>query len=426
MTTTEFSLQFLENTSLYLMLWAAVFFLYRMLFWRTVKSIFDPIYFFIIFTNSVCTTNVIFLDLLGEIKTYYTVVYLLSEGALLSGILWLSRPQPFLPPTPVRPLFVARLKFGMIFTIVLAVGASMVIYMERGIPMLLESRNDASGGGSGFGFLTRLSQVAIALFVLFYYVKRRVTDLPNSNFEHLMMLISVLLGVLSGFKTFFLFYLFGYLVTRGRNNARSLKKDFSVVLVGATLIVVLFAIRLRTTDIDVLSLALMSRILASGDVYYMAFANEMINQLPPQGFFYQLFGSLLASFRVISWEQAPLNYGYAINEVVNENGLSFGPTFRYNVLWLHLTGSALLTTLLSFIGGMIIGVFNRALYRRTYLDFTFIFLAFFYYKSFLFILGPDHAINDFFLSLSILLFISVVIFLVKPTRLNRTVSYGST
>jgi hypothetical protein len=416
MTTIEFFLLFLENTSLYLTLWAAIFVLYRLLFWTTVKSVFDPIYFFFIFTNSICTANVVFLSLLGEIKDYYTLTYLLSECALLSGILLLSRPQPILEPSPIRPLFVQRLSFGMVFTIALVIGASMVIYAERGIPLLLESRSDASGGGSGFGFITRLSQVATALFVLFYYVKSKVTGLPNSNFERLMLLISILFGMLSGFKSFFLFYLFGYFITRGRSEARSLKRDFYAILVGATLIIALFAVVLDTMDLDLVFSVLISRLLASGDVYYMAFANDSIDQLPPQGFLYQLFGSLLASFRLISWDQAPLNYGLAINEVVNKNDLLLGPTFRYNVLWLVLTGSAALTILLSFVVGLIIGVLNRLLYQRTKLSFTFIFLALFYYKSFLFILGPDHAINDIFLSLSILIFIYLVVLLPVPYK----------
>lgn len=380
------------------------------------KSIFDPIYFFVIFTNSICTANVIFLSFLGEIKGYYTVAYLLSECALLSGILLLSRPQPILQPSPVRPLFVKRLSFGMVFTIVLVMGVNIVIYSERGIPLFLDSRNDASGGGSGFGSLTRLSQVATALFVLFYYIKNKVTCLPNSSFERFMMLVSIVFGILSGYKAFFLFYLFAYFITRGQSEIHSLKRDFYAISFGLILIIVLFATVLNTTDLGLIFSGLMLRLLASGDVYYMAFANDMLNKLPSQGFFYQLFGSLLASFRLIGWNQAPLNYGYALNELVNKNDLLLGPTFRYNVLWLLLTKNIILTVILSFIIGLIIGAFNRALYRSTKFGFKFVLLAFFYYKSFILILGPDHAINDMFLSLTFLILIFLVLFFPLPRK----------
>ncbi len=412
----EFTLLFYENVALYLTLLAVIIVLYRLLFWRTVKSIFDPIYFWVIFTNSICTADVIFLSLLGEIRDYYTFTYLLSECALLSGILLMSRAQPILGPTLVRPLLVERLRVGMVFTIVLVIGATITVYAERGIPLLLESRADASVGGSGFGLVTRLSQVANVLFVLFYYAKSKVTGLPNSNFERLMLLTSILVGVLSGLKSFFLLYFFGYFITHGRSEVRSLKKDFYGILIGIILIIVLFAVVLDTREIDLIFLALISRLLASGDVYYMAFANDMIEQLPPQGFLFQLFGSLLASFRLISWDQAPLNYGYAINELVNHNDLMFGPTFRYNVLWLLLTRSMGLTILLSFFVGTVIGFLIRMLYQRTVLNFTFILLAFLYYKSILLILAPDHAIADVVLSLPILIFIYLVVFIVVPYK----------
>jgi hypothetical protein len=419
MTTLEFSLLFLENTVLYISLWVAIFFIYRLLFWKTVKSIFDPLYFFIIFTNSICTANVIFLSLLAEIRTYYTVTYLLSECALLSGILLLSRVKPVFDSSHGSPLSVDRLRFGMILTLSIAICASLIIYAERGIPLLLESRNDASGGGTGFGFMARLSQVATALFVLFYYVKSKITGLPNSIFERMMLFASIIMGILSGYKAFFLFYLFGHFITVGYNKTHSIKKDLFAIVIGLCLMLSIFAVVNKSIDVQLVMSTLMVRLLASGDVYYMAFVNDTIDQLPRQEFFFQLFGSLLASFRLIGWDQAPLNYGYAINEIVNKNDLLFGPTFRYNVLWLLLTGSAVLTVVFSLVLGMVVGFLNRLLYQRSKLNFTFIFLAFFYYKSFILILGPDHAISDIFLSLLILIFIFLIIFLIMPYKLNR-------
>jgi hypothetical protein len=412
----EFVLLFNDHSALFLTLWAAIFVLYRLLFWRTVKSIFDPLYFWIIFTNSICTTDVVFLSVLGEIRDYYTLTYLLSECALISGILLFSRQQPILEPLPVSPLFVQRLRIGMVVTIVLFIGTTLMVYAERGIPLLLDSRAEASTGGSGFGFVTRISQVANVLFVLFYYAKSQVTGLPNSNVERLMLLMSILFNLLSGFKAFFLLYLFGYFITHGRNKASSWKRDFYVILAGTIAILGLFAVVFDTTEIDVIFLVLMSRLLSSGDVYFMAFPNNVIEQLPPQDFFFQLFGSLLASFRLISWDQAPLNYGYVINEFVNHNDFLFGPTFRYNVLWLLLTRSIVLTILLSFLVGMVVGYLNRMLNKRTHLNFNFILLSLVYYYSFVLILGPDAGINTIFMSLIITAFIYLVVLLPVPCK----------
>jgi len=377
-----------------------------------VKSFFDPIYFIIIFTNSICTTDVVFLSILGEMKDYYTYTYLFSECALLSGILLLSLPMPKLGPSLVSPQLVQRLRIGMVFTMAIAIISTFVIYAERGIPMFLESRTDASAGGTGFGFVTRLSQVSIAVFVLCYYVKRKVTGLPSSSFERLMLLVSILFNLLSGFKTFFFFYLYAYLATRNQSAERSLKRDSYIFVGGTILVFILFSVGLDTTELDLVFAGLMSRIVASGDIYYMAFVNDTFNQLPsPQGFFHQLFGSLLASFRLIGWDEAPLNYGFVVNEVINKNDLLFGPTPRYNFIFLLITKSPFLTILLSFAVGLLIGGMNRILYQQKKLNFTFIFFAFFYYQILYIVVGPDAAISTIFLSLLIIIFIYIVVLL---------------
>lgn len=422
MTTLEFSLLALKHMESYLALWLALFVLYRLLFWKTVKSILDPLYFFVIFTNSICTANVVFLAIYNEIKWYYTLTYLFSEAALLVGILLFARPQPVLLPYMPSPEFVRRLKFGILFTMTIAIAANMMIYINRGIPLLLDSRNDASAGG--FGILLRLSQVATALFVLFYYVKKKITASPNSRMEQMLFAISIVFGLLSGYKAFFLFYIFVYFFTSGHTVSMSFKKKTIFTAGGIIVMLVMFSVVLDTTELGLLVPALLTRLLASGDVYYMAFVNDTIDMLPPQGFFYQLFGSLLASFRVVSWDAAPLNYGYAINEVVNKNDLLFGPTFRYNVLWLLLTKSPILTIMLSFMVGATIGLLNRALYRSKKLGLSFIVIAFFYYKSFMIILGPDHAVNDIVLSATIFIVMAALIFL--PIYTKRTVLAAGT
>jgi hypothetical protein len=426
MRTFEFYLLFSEHTVLYLFLWAVIFIVYRLLFWKTVKSIFDPIYFTVIFTNSICTANVIFLSVLCEIRYYYTYAYLLSECALIAGILLLSRQQPVIDQSPAVRTSVQRLNFGIFLSIGLAICANFIIYAERGIPILLESRNDSSGGGSGFGLLTRLSDTATSIFVLFYFAKSKITASRNSKIDHLLFCISIVFGLLNGYKAFFIYYLFAFFITRGRTKTNSKKRDLLTILSGSAVIFALFAVVFDSTDFGIIFPLLMSRVLASGDVYYMAFVNDTINVLPSQTFFYQLFGALLASFRLISWDQGPLNYGYVINEVVNKNSLLLGPTFRYNVLWLLLTKSIFLTTLLSLLVGLVIGAFNRALYGRTKLNFTFLFLAFVYYRSFILILGPDHGISNIFLSVSILALIYAVVLFPLPYKKLRPQNYRPT
>ena len=418
MTTFEFSLLALQHMEAYLAIWIALFCLYRTLFRKVVSSLLDPLYFFVIFTNSICTANVIFLAVFNEIKLYYTLTYLFSEAALIFGILLFARPQPVLPPQHPTQEFITRLKFGMLLTITIAIAANLMVYASNGIPLFLESRNDANAGG--VGLFLRLSQVSTGLFVFFYYVKKKCTGNPNSKLERIYFATSIVFGALSGFKAFFLLYVFVYFFANGKTIAMSFKKKALLGIGGTVVMLIMFSLILSTTEIGLVFPALLTRLLASGDVYYMAFVNDTIDQLPTQDFFFQMTGSLLASFRLVGWDAAPLNYGYAINEVVNKNDMLLGPTFRYNVLWLLLTQNPVMTTILSFLVGSVIGLFNRALYRRRQLNLPFILIGFFYIKSFLLILGPDNGVHDSFLSASILIFIVSIVFL--PIFRKRTLA----
>lgn len=421
MTTFEFSLLVLQHVEAYLAIWIALFCFYRMLFRKVVTSLLDPLYFFVIFTNSICTANVLFLAVLDEIKLYYTLTYLFSESALILGVLLFARPQPVLPPQNPTQEFITRLKFGMLLTIIIATAANLMVYASNGIPLFLESRNDANAGG--VGLFLRLAQVSTGLFVFFYYVKKKITSEPNSKLERIYFVTSIILGGLSGFKAFFLLYVFVYFFANGKTIAMSFKKKALLGIGGTIVMLIMFSLILSTTEIGLIFPALLTRLLASGDIYYMAFVNDTIEQLPTQDFFFQMTGSLLASFRLVGWDAAPLNYGYVINEVVNKNDLLLGPTFRYNVMWLLLTQSPVMTTILSFVVGSVIGLFNRALYRRRQLNLSFILVGFFYIKSFLLILAPDNGVHDSFLSASILIIIISILFL--PIYRKRAATLAS-
>ena len=418
MRSSDFMLLFEAHTMLYLTIWVVTFAFYRLLFWQTVKSIFDPLYISIIFTNSICTVDVIFLSILGDIRSYFTYSYLLSEFSLLLGMLIYSARQPIIASNPFSELFIRRLDFGMKITFVLFISLTFVIYFERGIPLLMVSRAEASSGGSGFGILTRITQVANILFVLFYFVKRKGYKLSVSKIENSMLLIMIFINLLSGFKAFFLIYLFGYFITNGRELISTRKRDFYIILLGALVIFGLFSFIYDSTDIDYVFMQFISRLVSSGDVYFMSYANDMIYSLPDQNFFFQHFGALLASFQIISWDSAPLNYGYAINELINNNDALVGPTFRFNVLWLLLTDNLLITALLSFMLGIIIGKLRQVIYSRNEMNFNFIFLAFIYNYSFILVLGPEHAINTIFLGLPILIFFYASIFIVVKKRIS--------
>jgi len=417
--TFEFLNLVIQNIPLYLVLWILTFSAYRMLFSKIVDSIFDPLYFYIIFTNSICTANLIFLGFLGEINNFYLTNYFVSEFALLLGVLIISKkPIHIQTPSP-ESQFSHKLHHGMRLATTIIVITNLIIYFERGIPLFMESRAEASTGGSGFGFILRISQTLTILLVIFYYSRFLITNGKTLLSEKIYLGTSVIIGILSGFKAFFLIYLFCYCIIIKKETLHKNKFNFSTLykLCGSGIIMLaLFAVVMGTSNFAIIISGLIARLLASGDVYYMAYVNDTLNALPKQNFFFQLFGSTLASFHLISWKDAPENYGYVLNYLINHNEVLNGPTFRYNVLWLHLTHNTILTTILSFFVGLIIGLFNKLLNSKRKLDFMFILLCFFYIKSFKFILGPDAAINDIIISILILIAFFTIMLVTFPAN----------
>ena len=421
MKTINFFLLVQSNITTYLLIIILSFAFYRLIFLKKVTSILDPIYFFIIFTNSICTANVIFLFYTKSINDYYALSYLSTEIALLFGILLFSRPQQNINHRALNPVFFMQIKVGMIISFSIACLSSFIIYFERGIPLFLEVRGDSSGGGSGFGIFSKLFQSSTIIFGLLYFCKYKIAENRSTPTEKLMLVANILFGLLSGYKAFFIFYFFAYYITQGKDGLPSRKNEIYLILISALFMLLIFLLTTGLDDFGLAAIGFLTRIVASGDIYYMAFVEDTLSNLKESGLLFQLFGSILSSFRLISWEQAPINYGLAINELVNASDLNLGPTFRYNVLWLLLTKNVFASTLLSFLVGASIGYMNRLSLNCQKLSFSFIFTAFFYYKSFMLILGPDHAIAEIFTTLIIFsliyLFIEIILYqktTVKP------------
>jgi len=419
MSTPAFIVLISENVNFYIFTLLFLFIAYRMLFYKTVNSIYDPIAFYIIFSNAICSANVWFMAYVKQIPTYYLTSYILSESALLLGLLlFVQRPGMAWTSAAVSsPRLHYRLKQGMRLAFFIILATNLTIYMMRGIPLLLASRSEASTGGSGFGMFTRISQNATLLLILFYYSKARLPMGKATLVEKSYLVISAFLGFLSGYKAFFINYLFAYYIFNfDRTSPLFTRKTLLVLGAGTITMLVLFMIVMGTTDLNLVLFGLTTRIVASGDVYYMGYLNDSLKHLPPPHFINQLFGSTLASLRLIDWTSAPQNLGIALNQVVNNYETIDGPTFRYNMLWQYSTNSIILTTLFSFSIGALIGWLNRMVHRYPVLDFSFILICFLYLKSFLFILGPDQALNDLVLSTFIVAGFLLLLLLVTPLR----------
>jgi hypothetical protein len=407
-----------ENIYFYTSLLFITLVLYRLIFINSIKSVLDPLYFFVIFTNAVCTVDVIFLHYLELINDEYLYIYIVSEIGLVLGILIFSKKnisKKVNNEILITPHFYLFLKNGIYISFVVMLIPALVMYFFRGIPILLETRNDASGGGEGFGIFLRINQVANCVFILIYFIRRRIR---KSSVENIMFYISIVIGILSGLKTYIFFYFFAYYIISNDYKDITFKNKLKIFLI--LLISVLSTFAISNRDINFLSIidAVLMRVSASGDVYYLGLVNDNIYRLDsPTGFFHQMVGSAAASIRLIPWDSSPLNYGLELNRIVNGNDGNMGPTFRYNMLFLMFTKSKLMIFSMSLVIGGFIGFLRMQANSTMRFSVTFIVLNALYFKSIELIVGPDSAINSLFLFSIILLIICIII--ICSTILNR-------
>lgn len=414
-------------------IWIYAFFLgasflsYALFLSKRVKSIFNPLFFSIVFTNSICTANVLLMGYADAIRADLFANYLMTEAAFIAGFLIFSggRHLNFLGGNGIRFKYDREMTINVLMYLSFALMAvpNLALFAVAGIPLFMESRYDATIGGVGLGLLIRIGGSANIVFLASYFLKYSDPLRRKLRFDIFMIVLSLLIGFFSGYKAFFLGYLsMYYLVNRdriGRSWALFSKRTIAVCLVGSIVIIVLFMIILRTWDVSLAFMNLLYRIVASGDVYYMSYGNAVIESLPHVGFWYQLFGSTMASFRLIGWEAAPKNLGILLNQTVNNYSINAGPTFRYNVLWLYLSGFTY-SIFLSFFTGAVVGFLEKASRSFRYRSIGYVAVVFLYMKSFQLILGPDQAINEFFFSA---IYLGIVFFFVEAVywmdRSNR-------
>jgi hypothetical protein len=398
---------FIEQISysiwVYVSILVGCFVAYTLILSKRVRNIFDPLFFILNFTNSICTANVLFMFYSKNIRLEYFVNYLMTEIAFIGGFLIFSggRKLNFLGGTTVRYRYDkdTAINVLMYLSFALTLIPTLTLYAVSGIPLFLTSRYDSTIGGSGLGLLQRISSSASVMSLIAFFLKYADSAKRKRKVDILLFVISIVLGFLSGYKAFFLTYLnIYYLIHQEQVDKKGSilsAKTIGIGLAGTAIILGLFMIILKTRNLGYAAANLVYRIVASGDVYYMAYGKSALDQFPKVGFWHQLFGSTLASFRIIGWDEAPKNLGMVLNQVVNKSFINAGPTFRYNVLWLYLAGFSL-SVFLSFFTGAFIGLIEKISRSFKHRSICYISVLLFYIKSFQFILGPDQGINESF------------------------------
>jgi hypothetical protein len=360
---------------------------YLLLYRKYIFSIFDP-FFLIVVIVALANSTVFYLYYDEQIKTQYLTSFLITEASFLCGFFLIrpldSKSRPDMGKPVSRwydtDLFIATLFY---WSSILHVVLQLITYVVVGLPILMDSRMMTYAGGSGFGIVGRITEVAgntgtILLFYRMFYKQNGSLE-KLYNYSYFILLLFFL--IVSGNKTnlvFLVYFLFLLQLCMNRlsgtkttrrvsqkiNRVQSWLLFVSIPLIFCV-IYVQYTVTVGTSDgLDAFS-ALMFRVLSFGDVYYMTFPHEVILRMNHDNAFLQLFKDFLGLFRIVPWERLPIDCGLEITSyhALNDTTLTTGPNARYNyfaILYFGAWGQACYC----FILGLITSFIRNTLYQH--------------------------------------------------------------
>ncbi len=300
----------------------------------------DPLRISLIFV-ALANAVLLFLFFLNEIPAY-----LFYYSAVAIVLFWIG----FLIPAKRKITFSYRkfyedeliIKLLFFEVLILYISGYLYSYAAFGIPIFADSRIGTYIGSGGFGAIARINSF-FEVFILMYCYRQfdRKVTLVNKSIYFISFLLIAIIGILSGsrmsvFTFFFCYfgYLYYYLGTKPRD--KKLIKYFPVIMVGT------ITVLLITNEGDIVSAlsALFFRIVATGDGYYMAYPNEIVNQVDAGNSTMFLLAQILSPLRIIDPTTIAPPVGVQLANIINPelNGLFVGPNSSPPILGYVLFG----------------------------------------------------------------------------------------
>ncbi|NDP22399.1 MAG: oligosaccharide repeat unit polymerase [Paludibacter sp.] len=362
-----------ENWFLYLASVVIVFFVYFIVFKKYYISVLDP-FTFTCFFSAMAITVPVFLFFVNEITVRLFISFVLTQLFFFLGFRIFS-PIEINKIEPRKKLDIdgQEIRFIKWFFIIIGftnVSLQLFSYKLVGIPLLAESRLGIYGESGGINNLLKrilevTSQCYIFLTIFFIYLEHK--NLLFKVYTTISIVIIVVFSVLSGSKGAFMtfglaFFIYAlYAVKWGDFSIFFTIKKFIIKFGVVALLLALVVIALSEESGNPF-IFLLFRIGQSGDVYYMAYPNEIVDKIPSLNWFIGLFASPLSLFGLIPRAMIPDPMGYFIMQYHYPNIEFRGPNARMNILSYVYFGIIYSPIYCFIIGGLLSFFRNRLFY----------------------------------------------------------------
>jgi hypothetical protein len=408
----EFFILFNANMALYFcslfIVSIPVFYLAK----RYTRTWIDPLRILMIFV-SFANAVPLFLFFLDEIPSYLYYNFICSETLFWFGFVSFAKKNIFLSTKKITNengigslLYITFYALYLSFTI--------FSYLNFGIPVFAESRLTTLEGSGGFGVLSRLNSFFVIFLLMYsYYLFDHGKSFLYRFTPYLVVVTIAITAIFSGSRSGFFIFVFTYFGYQYfyKGFLPDVKRviKFIPIIISSGVVVMLIT---GSGSIQSAFIGLGQRFISTGDVYWMAYPNEVITTINLENSFSYLFSGILGPLRLIDNNNIPAPVGAQLTWALNPNlqGIMVGPNGRPPVLGYVLFGWWGL--LYSFILGLFISFFLfklPAIIPKGTISSAFI--VYVYLKLQTFIVDPPLGMTylfDIFLNLFFLIFLIII------------------
>jgi hypothetical protein len=329
-----------DNLIEYLLSLLIVASIYLMVFKKYYLSILDPFLIPVVF-SAFSSTTVVFLFWIDEVSPYYYWQFVLTQSAFFLGFRIFSpiRLHRFAESEQVlSALQVRTIKWMFLLCMLLVLPLQLFSYVQKGIPLLSESRLDVYSEIDSLKFVKRILETLIPLFTLLtsYFFFHNTKGIYKS-LSKLSLVFLLIFAVLSGAKSSFLsiigiFFVFAlYSVKLGNGDLIvKFKQSHKFMILGVIFFASLIVFFGENSQLNPL-LFLAYRIAINGDIFYMTLPNGVIENFERINILTTLFSGPLQFFGFINSSMVSEPLGFQIMKFHNPSIEFKGPNPRMNV-----------------------------------------------------------------------------------------------
>lgn len=361
MTNFDFFILLGENIWIFLLSLAIALSVYIWIGKKISSSWMNPIKFNI-FTAGIGMSVALFLFFIGEIANdvfFYVVLSSILFWSLL--IRYYSNNQRVVYITFSKEPYFANRLFMILY--ILNISLTLFSYKMFGIPIFNEnSRLAVYVGSGGWGLINRVTPM-MSTYIIFY-VLSQYNDKKYSFSKICWLLIPLIIfGILSGSRSSFISYIFCYWAVKTFYIGKEpLLSNYKKVLLPFILISII-TFFIQRADVLWAIIAFFERIVACGDLYWMALCNDTWESVSIQNPIKYILIGLLGPFRIMDVTFAETPIGYQLTSLVyNGYDKMTGPVALFPVSSMILFG---------YVGGLVFTVlqalFAAFSFRLTYI-----------------------------------------------------------